>query len=102
MDSTYVEEQVRERCRIPGGPLLTDFISAHHLATAWSGVLVFDSAVFGLTVYRTLRIGRSRLATVLIRDGVYGNQLHIASAKRFASSGALYFVYDEISISCQS
>ncbi|VDC07452.1 unnamed protein product [Peniophora sp. CBMAI 1063] len=43
--------------------------NAQHLATAWSGVLVFDIVIFGLTVYRTLRIGRGRLTTILFRDG---------------------------------
>ena len=43
--------------------------SARHLAIAWSGVLVFDSAVFGLTAYRTMRIGQGRLTTILLRDG---------------------------------
>ncbi|VDC07451.1 unnamed protein product [Peniophora sp. CBMAI 1063] len=43
--------------------------NARHLAIAWSGVLVFDSAVFGLTAYRTLRIGKGRLAMILLRDG---------------------------------
>ncbi|KZV68339.1 hypothetical protein PENSPDRAFT_19744 [Peniophora sp. CONT] len=43
--------------------------NARHLAIAWSGVLVFDSAVFGLTAYRTTRIGRGKLTSILLRDG---------------------------------
>ena len=52
-------------------PPLTGSTSARHLAISWSGVLVFDSAVFALTVYRTLRIGRGRLTITLLRDGQY-------------------------------
>ncbi|KAI0319453.1 hypothetical protein OF83DRAFT_1110403 [Amylostereum chailletii] len=49
--------------------LLSD-IGGRRLALAWSSALIFDSAVFGLTVYQALRIGRQeRIVHVLLRDG---------------------------------
>ncbi|KAI6138434.1 hypothetical protein EDD17DRAFT_394072 [Pisolithus thermaeus] len=43
------------------------------MAIAWSGQMAFDAIVFVLTLWRTLRVGRSgnrTLLDVLIRDGV--------------------------------
>jgi len=45
---------------------------ARHLGAAWSGVLVFDACIFGLTLYKTLQIGRTNrrtLVDVLLQDG---------------------------------
>lgn len=42
------------------------------LAGAWGGLLIFDSVIFTLTLYRAIgiwRLGTSRLFHVLIRDG---------------------------------
>lgn len=42
------------------------------LGAAWSGVLVFDACIFGLTLYKTLQIGRTNrrtLVDVLLQDG---------------------------------
>jgi hypothetical protein len=39
---------------------------------AWIGILVFDSVIFGMTLYKTLKIGRfgrRTLVDVLLRDG---------------------------------
>jgi len=39
---------------------------------AWSSVFIFDAMIFGLTVYKTLKIGRTHRRTmvdILLRDG---------------------------------
>ncbi|KAI0259173.1 hypothetical protein BC834DRAFT_974497 [Gloeopeniophorella convolvens] len=45
---------------------------ARRMALAWSGVLVYDVAVFGLTVYKAMNVGWRRPQTlfgVMLRDG---------------------------------
>lgn len=42
------------------------------LAYAWSGVLFFDTTIFGFTLYKALRLGgrpSGRLMVILLRDG---------------------------------
>ncbi|KAI0302841.1 hypothetical protein B0F90DRAFT_1816388 [Multifurca ochricompacta] len=42
----------------------------HFLAIAWSGFLAFDIIVFGLTLYRAIKVGYNvPLIQVLVRDG---------------------------------
>ncbi|KAJ6518380.1 hypothetical protein DFH09DRAFT_1287588 [Mycena vulgaris] len=54
-----------------GCPLGTPHAKSLRLATAWSGMLVFDVMIFGLTLFKALRGDwrRSDLLTILIRDG---------------------------------
>ncbi|KAI6118644.1 hypothetical protein EV401DRAFT_2197442 [Pisolithus croceorrhizus] len=59
---------LRYGCDIP-----TTYEQAENMAIAWSGQMAFDAIVFVLTLWRTLRVGRSgnrTLLDVLIRDGV--------------------------------
>ncbi|KAI0045797.1 hypothetical protein FA95DRAFT_88489 [Auriscalpium vulgare] len=57
---------------IPGCiQLLTD-ADGRHLATGWSGVLVFDTIIFILTLYKGVKLGfrtEKGLLQVLIKDG---------------------------------
>jgi len=44
----------------------------YHWGAAWAGVVVLDTAVFALTVYKSLefrRVGRRSIADLLLRDG---------------------------------
>lgn len=56
--------------------LFTTHINTSHadIAAAWSGQLVYDFAVFLLTLVRSLRIRRERsrsITQILLRDGMY-------------------------------
>jgi hypothetical protein len=42
------------------------------MGAAWAGMVLFDTIIFALTVYKSLefkRIGRRSLADILLRDG---------------------------------
>ena len=42
------------------------------LGAAWGGMLIFDTLVFGMTLYKALSIPRTKeitLLTILLRDG---------------------------------
>ncbi|KAF4616708.1 hypothetical protein D9613_008373 [Agrocybe pediades] len=55
---------------------------AVRLGVAWSGMLVFDFVVFGLTLYKSLTIPRTRgvdLLDILLRDGAIYFSVMIAS-----------------------
>jgi len=48
----------------------TPAIGGQFAALAWTGVLVFDSVIFSLTMYKAFQIGRGvRLLDVMVRDG---------------------------------
>ncbi|KAJ7675558.1 hypothetical protein B0H17DRAFT_1080680 [Mycena rosella] len=68
-----------------GCPMGTPHAKSLRLAAAWSGMLVFDIMIFGLTLFKALRHGRSRarggLLAVLLRDGsVYFALMIISNA----------------------
>ncbi|KAJ7161791.1 hypothetical protein C8R43DRAFT_991490 [Mycena crocata] len=64
-----------------GCPIGTPHAKSLRLAAAWSGMLLFDVMIFGLTLYKALRlkVGRGELLTILIRDGSVYFALMIAS-----------------------
>jgi len=64
-----------------GCPLGTSHSKSLRLAAAWSGMLIFDVTIFGLTLFKALRLNtrRGNLLTVLIRDGSVYFALMIAS-----------------------
>jgi len=46
---------------------------AYYIGAIWAGMVLFDTIIFALTVYKSLefkRIGRRSLADILLRDGV--------------------------------
>jgi hypothetical protein len=48
-------------------------------AIAWIGVLVFDSVLFSLTLYKAFKIGRGvNLLYVIVRDGALSLIMHWA------------------------
>ncbi|KAF7335790.1 hypothetical protein MVEN_02235000 [Mycena venus] len=66
-----------------GCPLGTSHSKSLRLAAAWSGMLVFDVTIFGLTLLKALRLNARQgdLLTVLIRDGsVYFALMIISNA----------------------
>ncbi|KAH9961866.1 hypothetical protein BGW80DRAFT_1357351 [Lactifluus volemus] len=55
---------------IRGCNQFTPFIGGLYGALAWSGVLIFDSVVFSLTLYKALSVGRGVwLLDLIVRDG---------------------------------
>ncbi|KAI9436126.1 hypothetical protein F5148DRAFT_1294683 [Russula earlei] len=54
-------------------------IGGRFAAIAWTGLLVFDSIIFSLTLYRAFKIGRGiRLLDVIVRDGtIYFSALFV-------------------------
>ncbi|KAH9954778.1 hypothetical protein BC827DRAFT_927016 [Russula dissimulans] len=55
---------------VPGCSHFTPSIEGRFSAIEWSGVSVFDSAVFSLTVYKAFTMGRGiPLLDVIVRDG---------------------------------
>ncbi|KAJ6578457.1 hypothetical protein B0H19DRAFT_1253696 [Mycena capillaripes] len=66
-----------------GCPIGTSHSKGLRLAAAWSGMLVFDVTIFGLTLFKalTLKARRGDLLTVLLRDGsVYFALMVISNA----------------------
>ncbi|KAJ7352190.1 hypothetical protein DFH08DRAFT_957000 [Mycena albidolilacea] len=66
-----------------GCPLGTSHSKSLRLAAAWSGMLIFDVTIFGLTLLKALRVNgrRGDLVTVLLRDGsVYFALMIISNA----------------------
>ncbi|KAI6112110.1 hypothetical protein EDD16DRAFT_1604509 [Pisolithus croceorrhizus] len=75
---------LRYGCDIP-----TTYEQAENMAIAWSGQMAFDAIVFVLTLWRTLRVGRSgnrTLLDVLIRDGELMTGANVANITAFLSS----------------
>ncbi|KAF7312956.1 hypothetical protein MKEN_00980200 [Mycena kentingensis (nom. inval.)] len=78
-----------------GCPIATSRPKAIRLAEAWSGLLVFDTTIFGLTLYKALalnwgararRVRGSELVQVLLRDGsVYFALLIVSNACNIAT-----------------
>ncbi|KAF7375318.1 hypothetical protein MSAN_00418700 [Mycena sanguinolenta] len=54
-----------------GCPIGTSHSKSLRLGAAWSGMLVFDVTIFGLTLFKALKLNARRggLLTVLLRDG---------------------------------
>lgn len=64
------------------------------LAGAWGGLLIFDSVIFTLTLYRAIgiwRLGTRRLFQVLIRDGKFV-RTPPRTAKLIALTGTIYYL----------
>ncbi|KAI0065299.1 hypothetical protein BV25DRAFT_1913898 [Artomyces pyxidatus] len=68
---------------VPGCNQLLDNEGGQRLALAWSGVLVFDTSVFVLTLSKAFRLGLGsggKLLKVLVRDGaLYFTVLFLAN-----------------------
>ncbi|KAI0246215.1 hypothetical protein BJV78DRAFT_177185 [Lactifluus subvellereus] len=66
---------------IHGCNQFTPDIGGRFAALAWTGVLVFDSVIFSLTLYKAFTIGRGiRLLEVIVRDGtMYFSALFIVN-----------------------
>ncbi|KAJ7893542.1 hypothetical protein B0H13DRAFT_2339680 [Mycena leptocephala] len=64
-----------------GCPLGTSHAKSLRLAEAWSGMLVFDVMIFGLTLFKALKLNvrRGDLLTILVRDGTVYFALMIIS-----------------------
>ncbi|KAF8206931.1 hypothetical protein K438DRAFT_416822 [Mycena galopus ATCC 62051] len=66
-----------------GCPIGTSHSKSLRLGAAWSGMLVFDVTIFGLTLFKALTLDarRGSLLTVLLRDGsVYFALMTISNA----------------------
>ena len=66
------------------------------VAIAWTGQLVFDIAVFLLTLVQTLRIqkeGRQSITDVFLRDGVSVPDCIFSETHSRGLLGCLYFAY---------
>ncbi|KAJ7866041.1 hypothetical protein B0H14DRAFT_2733439 [Mycena olivaceomarginata] len=65
--------------------------TAYHLAGSWEGLFLFDTVVFGLTVYNAYRTGRKmipslNLHALVVRDGaVYFGIMALANLANIAS-----------------
>ena len=59
--------------------LVYDQLKEPATAVAWTGALLFDSAIFSLTLYKAFMIGRRiNLVNVILRDGTLGLVIHYA------------------------
>ena len=62
-------------------------------------MLVFDTVIFSLTLYKAFIIGRGvRLLDVMVRDGESNRPLSCAFDLKPSISGAMYFSYEIRSI----
>ncbi|KAJ7209022.1 hypothetical protein B0H12DRAFT_1330135 [Mycena haematopus] len=71
-----------------GCPIGTSHSKSLRLGAAWSGMLVFDITIFGLTLFKALRLNvrRGDLVTILLRDGsVYFALMVISNAYNIAT-----------------
>lgn len=58
-------------------------------------MLVFDSVIFSLTLYKAFDIGSGvRLLNVIVRDGESNRSLSCAFDLNLSLSGAMYFSYE--------
>ncbi|KAJ7212544.1 hypothetical protein GGX14DRAFT_84789 [Mycena pura] len=83
------DRSVSPRLAAFGCPVATTHSKGLRLAVAWSGMLVFDVMIFGLTLIKALRLSAcrsGRLLTILIRDGsMYFALLIISNACNIAT-----------------
>ncbi|TDL24506.1 hypothetical protein BD410DRAFT_91988 [Rickenella mellea] len=85
----YIWNRCNWCCNSMGcNPSLTND-AGHRLAVAWGGLLLFDTAIFSLTLYKTLemwRMGDRQLIVVLMRDGLmYYSVLCVANLSNILS-----------------
>ncbi|KAN0136123.1 hypothetical protein V8E53_005983 [Lactarius tabidus] len=65
-----MSETIEVMSSLPGCNQYLPSEGARDAAVAWIGVLVFDSAIFSLTLYKAFTMGRGiRLLNVIVRDG---------------------------------
>lgn len=85
----------------PEAPLPTSYIINTGVAITWTGQLVFDIAVFLLTLVQTLRNqrpGRRSIIDVILFDGVFGPDFISGETYTNGLLGCLYFAYVEDSL----
>ncbi|KAJ3999275.1 hypothetical protein F5050DRAFT_1028819 [Lentinula boryana] len=68
----------------------------HYMAYSWLGVVIFDLCIFGLTLWKTLRMRRyyalyGGIGTILMRDGRFASTPRLLARVRVWYLGAIYF-----------